>query len=162
MMLIEIVAIALSPVIAVLVSMWIQNRKEKRGQKYWILTTLITNRQTPLTVDNVRALNMIDITFHNSPHVRRLWKELYEMFSNASYSTAAGAEQRMKKNLELIVEIANVLGYKRTISAFDADRTYIPEGLAEQMRKSNELMDELLRVLKASGGIQLDPKPGPN
>jgi hypothetical protein len=158
----EIAAIALSPIIAVLVSICIQNRKEARNHKYWILTTLISNRETPLTIENVRALNMIDITFHKSKNVRKVWKELFDLYNNPSMNSELGGKQRKTKNLELIVEIAKELGYKKTITAFDADRIYIPQGLAEQMEKNNQLIDELLRVLRASGGVQFLPRDQKN
>jgi len=157
----NLVAILLSPVIAVLVTLWWQQRKEKRDLKHWILRTLITNRETPVTPDNVRALNLVELAFHDSDTVRRLWGELFGLFSNST-DTPEFREKSRKKNLELIVEMAKILGYGKVITAFNADRRYFPIGMAEQMNKQNELLDELLRVLKASGGVQFIPKPGAN
>lgn len=158
---VEVAAIALSPVIAVLVSMWLQNRKERNRQRYWILSTLITNRETFLNAENVRALNMIDLTFHDSAKVRNLWKELFSLLQVPDTTPGIG-EQRKKKHLEMVVEMVKVLGYGKSITAFDADRIYIPVGLAGQIQKQNELLDELLKVLKASGGIHFTPKTGEN
>lgn len=159
---VNVVAILLSPVIAVLVTLWYQQRKEKRDLKRWILQTLITNRETPIMPDNVRALNLVELAFHDSEKVRALWGELFQLFEDQTANSSEGAEKRRKKNLELIVEMAKILGYGKVITAFNADRRYFPTGMAEQLNKQNELLDELLRVLKASEGIQFVPKSSEN
>ena len=60
-------AILSSPLIAVSVTVWLQDRKEKRGQKLAILGTLMGTRHAQLTDENVRSLNMIDLVFSTSP-----------------------------------------------------------------------------------------------
>jgi hypothetical protein len=159
---INLAAILFSPVIAVVVTLWWQSRKEKRDLKHWILRTLITNRETPVTTDNVRALNLVELAFHDSNEVRRIWGEFFALLNQKADATPDWNEKSRKKNLELIVEMAKILGYGKVITAFNADRRYFPIGMAEQMNKQNELLDELLRVLKASGGVQFVPKPGAN
>jgi hypothetical protein len=71
-----------------------------------------------------------------------------------------GWGQRRKKNLELITEIAKVLGYRAAITHLDVDRVYYPVGLGEQSQKAQEIAAELLRVLKASGGVQFVESSG--
>ena len=56
-------AILLSPVIAVLITVWLQNRKERRATKLWVFNTLIATRHDPIKDENVRALNMVDVVF---------------------------------------------------------------------------------------------------
>lgn len=151
---VNILAILLSPVIAVLVTVWMQDRKEKRHQKLWIFNTLIATRHAPIVDENVRALNMIDVAYHDSPHVRKLWHEYFDMLNNAGLNNPTGWHQRQSKNLEMITEMAKVVGYGATITHLDIDRVYYPTGLGEQSQTSKEITMELLRVLKASGGIQ--------
>lgn len=158
----EIVAIALSPVIAVLVTLWLQSRKEKRDRKYFVLSTLIANRETYATPENVRALNMVDLVFHDSGKIRTLWGELFAIFNDRSLVPPENTEKQRRKYLELVVEMAKQLGYGKVITAFNTDRRYLPQGMLDQMIKQNELLDEFLRVLKASSGIQFIRKPGSN
>lgn len=54
--------------------------------------------------------------------------------------------------------MAKSLGYAKSISYLDVDRVYYPVGLGEQTQRTNEIADELLRVLKASYGLQVVPK----
>ena len=151
---VNILAILLSPVVAVLVTVFLQRRKEKRDQKLWIFNTLIATRHTPIVDENVRALNMIDVVFHDSARVRDLWHEYFDMLCNEGLNNPTGWGQRQKKNLELITEMAKVVGYGAAITHLDVDRVYYPVGLGEQSQKAQEIGAELLRVLKASGGVQ--------
>lgn len=151
---VNILAILLSPVIAVLVSVHLQNRREKRNQKLWIFNTLIATRHSPIVDENVRALNMIDVAYHDSPRVRELWHEYFDMLGNEGLHNPIGWGQRQKKNLEMITEMAKVVGYRTAITHLDVDRVYYPVGLGEQSQTAQQIGRELLRVLRASGGVQ--------
>jgi hypothetical protein len=160
---ISIAALFLSPVIAVLVSLWIQNRADKRKEQRYILSTLWANRRNlEGVIDSVRALNMIDIAFHGQARIRALWKELYDMYANAGLSNEIGFVQRNQKARELMVAIGKHLGYGKTLTTLDAERSYHPIGLAGLAAKQEDLLNELLRVLKASGGVTFIPKSGDN
>jgi hypothetical protein len=156
----EIVAILLSPVIAVGVTLWYQARKERRDTKRWLFSTLIATRHSPLTDESVRALNMIDVVFSSSQRVRQLWREYYDMLHNEGLNNPAGWAARSRKHLELITEMAKVLGYGKEISHLDVDRVYYPAGLAGAAATQSELYQELLRVLKNTQSLQLPPKSG--
>lgn len=155
---VNILAILLSPVVAVLVTVNLQNRREKRNQKLWIFNTLIGTRHSPIIDENVRALNLIDVVFHDSERVRELWHEYFNMLGNEGLNNLQGWTQRQKKNLEMITEMAKVLGYGKAITHLDVDRVYYPVGLGAQSQKTQEIAEELLRVLKASGGVQFAPQ----
>lgn len=154
---INIVAIVLSPAIAVAISIFVQDRKQKRFERLSVFNTLMATRHEPIADENVRALNMIDVVFDNCKDVRRLWREYYEMLCNNGLDNEQGYQTRQKKNLELIHEIGRSLGYGRAISHLDVDRVYYPKGLGEQSRVAHEIANELLRVLKATEGLAVRP-----
>lgn len=54
----------------------------------------------------------------------------------------------------MITEMAKVVGYESAITHLDVDRVYCPVGLGEQSQTAQEIAKELLRVLKASGGVR--------
>ena len=155
---VNVFAVLLSSVIAVLITFYLQNRREKRQQRLTILGTLIATRHSPVTEEHVRALNMIDVVFHDCSKVRQLWREYFDMVCNRGLDNEVGFAARQKKNLELITEMARTLGYGKAITHLDMDRVYYPIGLGDQSKKSAELLDELLRVLKGSKGIEFIPK----
>ncbi|MFA6562830.1 MAG: DUF6680 family protein [Verrucomicrobiia bacterium] len=158
MTIVNILAILISPVIAVLVTVYLQDRREKRNQKLWIFHTLIGNRHIAIAPESIRALNMIDVVFHDCNQVRKIWHEYLDMLCNEGLNNAVGFSQRQKKNLEMITEMAKVLGYGGVITHLDVDRVYSPVGLGEQSKRSDDITAELLRVLKASGGVQFVPR----
>lgn len=159
MIAINIVAILLSPLIAVLVTLWFQRRKEKRDAKLWILNTLVSTRHSGPTDEKVRAQNMIDIAFRDSLEVRRLWHEYFEMLYNVGLNNPLGWQQRQKKNLEMLTAMAKDVGYGKSISHLDIDRVYYPEGLGKQDARAEAISDELLRVLQGSQGLAVSPRP---
>lgn len=151
---VNVAAIVLSPLIAVLVSVFLQHRREQRNQKLWIFNTLVSTRHQPIVDENVRALNMIDVAYHDEAKVRTLWREYYAMLSNQGLNNQVGWQQRQTKNLEMITEMAKAVGYGNAISYLDVDRVYYPVGLGEASETTHQIGVELLRVLKASGGVQ--------
>lgn len=155
---VNLLAIALSPIVAVVVSMWIQERRERRQHKLHILATLIGGRHDPLTIENVRALNMIDFVFHDRASVRRLWREYLEMLCNEGLNNEVGWEQLSQKRNELITALASALGYGKAISHLDVDRVYIPKGVVNDFAMTRALWEELLRVLKNTDTLAARPR----
>ena len=144
--------------VAVLVTLWFQRRKERRDSKRWVLTTLLATRHAQITDEAVRALNLIDIVFHDSKRLRSLWREYFEMLNNEGLNNPSGWSQRQTKNLEMITAMAHALGYGRAITHIDVTRVYYPVGLGQQTRRNEDISDELLRVLKGSNGLLIAPR----
>jgi len=72
MEIINLFALLFSPLIAVLVSVFLQSKQAKYGEKKVIFSTLIATRHSPINDQTVRALNMIDVVFYKNKNVRRL------------------------------------------------------------------------------------------
>lgn len=145
---VNVIAILVSPLIAVLITVYLQNRKEKHNLKMRIFGTLMATRHSPIRDESVRALNMIDVVFSNKEKVRKLWHEYYDMLNNQGLQNEQGFNLRQKKNLELITEMANEVGYGKEITHLDVDRVYYPQGMGKAQERSEEMATEWLRVLK--------------
>ena len=154
MEIINIIAIALSPLIAVRVSAWLQTQKEKRLMRMNIFMSLMSTRHHIAPTDEtVRSLNMIDVVFCDEEKIKKLWREYFEMLYNPPSSSLWE-----KKKFELITEMAKVVGFEKEITLQDVERVYSPIGINEDWRRAREILDELLRVLKESKGLQVVPK----
>jgi len=158
MAIINICAILLSPVIAVLITIVLQNRRDKKNAKMNIFITLMSTRNRPPSEEITRALNMIDVIISKDKNIRRLWSEYFGMLSNEGLNNPVGYKQREQKNLEMITAIANNLGYKREITSLDVDKVYFPIGLKDQLENVSEIVTELKRVLKETKAISVIPK----
>ncbi len=77
----NLIAIIVIPIAAVLIGQWLQNRSEKRKDKMQIFKTLMTSRiYNSWTQDSVYCLNIIEIVFADDENVCKAWKDLYDKY----------------------------------------------------------------------------------
>lgn len=142
----NLIAIIVIPILAVLIGQWLQTRSEKRKDKMQIFKTLMTARIYGWTVDSVYALNVIDIVFANDKEVRATWKDL-----NDKYHVTNPDETQLKKieqaQYKLLEAISNSLGYKDKITWETIQNPYIPDGLRLQMEAQKQSQQAYLNVL---------------
>lgn len=73
----NLIAIIIAPIVAVLIGQWLQNRSERRKDKLEIFKSLMIARNG-WSPESVRALNIIDIVYADDNNVRLRWKEYYD------------------------------------------------------------------------------------
>ena len=141
-----IIAILVSPIIAVIVTLWYSNRLENRKAKMELFMTLLANRKTyPVPIDFVNSLNTIDVVFHNNEKVITAWKNLYSEYHTEPFQITRAD----RKLLDLLDAMAKNLGYM-DIRQTDFDSFYAPRLFENQRQFQEEVNTELLRVLKGS------------
>jgi len=141
----EVLALAASPLIAVQVSAWLQRDREKRNRKVWVLSTLLATRHSTFADDRLRAINLVEFYFHDDANVRHVFREYMTMLGNEGLNNPQGFAERDRKLYELINEMARSLGFEKTISALDYQRSYVPKFLvqvAEQNKKTQALIEQ--------------------
>lgn len=147
---VNIIAVIISPVIAVLISMYIQDKKEKRMDKMELFKTLLLTKNVnyPLDTQIVKMYNMINIYYYKNTNVRQKWNQIYDLLCEQPLN---GRLVEQKKS-ELLYLICKDLGYK-SITHIDFDRIYFPVGISDKEKLDSEISTELLRVLKNSDAI---------
>ena len=152
---VNVVAIIISPIIAVLITQWLQFTLEKRKDKMNVFKTLMTARVYGWTVDSVNALNVIDVVFVNDNKVRKAWKDLYE-----KYSVVNPDEQHLRKieqaQYKLLEEMAFSLGYKNKITWETIQNPYMPVGMKQQLDMQRQ--SQLAYTSLLTGMNQVLPK----
>lgn len=144
---INIVALIVVPIVAVLIGQYLQDRAQKRKDKMEIFKTLMIARNT-WTVESVRALNIIDIIFVNDKNVRNAWRDLYDKY-RVENPDNAHLEKIRQAQYKLIEEIANSLGYKNKITWETIQNPYIPKGMVEAEQLQREFQNGQLAWAKA-------------
>lgn len=140
---VNIAAIVIGPVVAVVITLWWQERKEKRDAKMKLFVTLMAHRKSdPPPYEWVSALNLIDVVFEDCPRVVELWHSFYDLLQAPARTPAQD-----HKHLELLSEMARILGYDK-IQQVDIDKFYSPPAHREQLAANAESQAELLRVLR--------------
>ena len=149
---INMVAIVLSPIIAVCIGQWLQKKAEKRKDKMDLFKTLMRSRALSWTIDSVNALNVIDIVFADDKKVRGAWKELYNCLC---VSTVGDAEARriLNAKYKLLEEMARSLNYKTKINWETIQNPYLPTGLENQMAMNQDNMQMYNDSLKMMSAI---------
>lgn len=150
----NIIAVILGPLLAVLISLWIQHRKEKRNQMQTVFLTLMAHRKTfPPTGALVESLNLIDVVFSKHPNVVRLWHEYFSLLGQQPINL----DETSRKFLDLLSEIARILGYS-SLKQTDIDMFYTPIAHGDQARLENDIQTEWLRVLRGTQSLNVEQK----
>ena len=148
----NLVAIIIIPIAAVLIAQWLQNRAEKRKDRMQIFKALMTSRIYGWTPESVNALNVIDIVFANDKSVRAAWKDL-----NDKYNVSDPDEQHLKKiqlaQYKLLEAIANSLGYKDKITWETIQNPYMPVGMANQIEAQKNMQQAYFDALNNVNSI---------
>ncbi len=144
------IAIFLGPIFAVMITLWYQNRKEKRQHKFLLFRTLMSRRKDffPISQEWVDALNLIDVVFHDNNKAVELWHAYHVML----YHGKRDYEEADRKYLDLLHTLALDLGYKN-LQQTDIDRFYQPVGLGDQKALSEALQKEQLIYLQNSNKL---------
>ncbi len=151
-----ILAILVSPFLAVYAQSLIEENKEKRNRKIWIFKTLMSTRATPLDVNHVQALNMILLEFSEKnkkeKKVLDSWKVLMDNFGEDTTpptdpSQQAAYEAKMERwgtaNVENLVDLLKVMS--ETLG-YSYDKIQLKKGV--YYPKGHGEIEEELKVLR--------------
>jgi len=150
----NIIAVIIGPVIAVVITLWYHKYKEKQDTKHRIFLTLMAHRKSnPPTFALVEVLNTLDVVFADNPKVVQLWHEYYDLLC----SKTANYQTWEHKYIDLLFEIANVLGYKK-IKQTDIEKFYTPVAHGTQAELNEKTQQEFLRVLQNTAAFVVTKK----
>ena len=133
----NIVALLLIPIVAVIVGQKLQERAKKRDDKMQIFKILMTSRGLGWNQDMVRALNIIEVVFADDDAVIKQWRSYYDKLCIEKPSDT-DLKKIITERDKLIEQIANSLGYKGKITWETIQNPYIPQGMLEAMNKTQE------------------------
>lgn len=77
-----LLAIFTGPIIAIMISRYLDGRREMRARKLDVFRTLMRTRRTPVLPEHVGALNLIEIEFQDNEKVLGAWRELLRHFAS--------------------------------------------------------------------------------
>ena len=142
----NLIAIIIIPIIAVIIGQWLQTRSEKRKDKMHIFKTLMTSRVYGWTQESVYCLNIIDIVFADDREVRNAWKDLYD-----KYCVQNPDESQLKKietaQYKLLESMAVSLGYKDKVTWETIQNPYIPQGMLRQIETQSQSQQAYNKLL---------------
>ena len=143
---ISVIAILISPLIAVQVTRHLDKKEAEKNRQLEIFRVLMGQRGLlPRTDEYVVALNQIDAVFHKVESVRKAYGELYKATSpNSSELSDSG-----KYLIILLQEMAKHLEFDN-LRDLDIDKYYTPQTRADGQNFLGKYYNEFLRVLENS------------
>ena len=128
----NLIAIIVIPIAAVLIGQWLQSRSEKRKDKMQIFKILMTSRIYGWTQDSVHCMNIIDIVFADDKTVCEAWKDL---------------------QYKLLETMAKSLGYKDKVTWETIQNPYVPDGMIRQWQEQAESQQAYNSLLNTMANI---------
>ncbi|UYP68614.1 hypothetical protein OIU14_02445 [Thalassobacter stenotrophicus] len=112
-----ILAVLLSPLLAVQITKFLEKRGEKRARRVKIYRALMATRTQRLSPAHIEALNSIDLEFtdRGDKAVKEAWKALLAHLSDTSYPKDQNTQWALKHVdllVELLFDMGNRLGYQ--------------------------------------------------
>jgi hypothetical protein len=154
---ITIFAIYYGPISALRIQRKLDEDREARNRKSLLFKTLMMYRATPLNLNFVQALNLIDVEFtgkgEKEKAVRDAWKELLDHLSNMR-EAANPAERSIELTAVLLCVMGKCLGY-------DFDKVYVKKAAYYPLfavnveEEQHTLRKQVLELLDGKGTRKL-------
>lgn len=162
-------AVLVGPVLAVLVTRYIDERRAARQRKLDIFKTLMRTRRMPVHFEHVGALNLVEVEFVDEPKVVEAWKNylnnLGEQLPSLEQKERHDAAIKRRDGLltKLIYEISRVLKF-RVEQLEILEGNYVPQGWSDDDWEQRLVRRGLLNVLsnKSPIAIQVHQPTGGN
>jgi Family of unknown function (DUF6680) len=152
-----IAAIYFGPIAALRIQRKLDEEREAKNRKLYIFKTLLTYRATPVNINFVQALNLIDVEFDGNSEkdkaVREAWKELLDHFSNMQ-DTANPAERSLELTAVLLSVMGKCLGYDFD-KVYMKKSAYYPKFAVNVEEEQHALRKQVLELLDGTGTRKL-------
>ena len=145
---INIIAIIVIPIFAVLIGQWLQNRSEKRKDKVRVFSHLMSYRAIGyVDQQSVNILNLIPIVFNDDKNVIEKYN-IYLKSLNIKTEDFPQKQKEIENNkTKMLEEMAKNLGYKN-INWEIIQNPYLPQGLINEINSMNLFKEEQLKVVE--------------
>ena len=157
MEIINIIALIIIPVIAVVIGQKLQVCSQKRNDKMQIFKTLMTSRIFGWTNESVQAMNLIDVVFADDKAVRKQWKICFDKMCVENPTDADLSKIKLERE-KLLEAMAKSLGYKDIITWESIQNPYIPKGMTDLMAQQQAyqnnqsiIMEQMKKMLQTNG-----------
>lgn len=152
--LVNLVAILVGPLVAVVVTRIMDNRSAEKTRHYQVFRDLMRTRAAKISPAHVDALNLVEIEFHNAPKVKEAWQRYMENLA-AQTPAESGAQsnfylRREQLFIKLIQEVANKVGLKSVDITDAMTNNYFPVGWQNEQQEQEQVRRLLIAMLSGA------------
>jgi hypothetical protein len=153
-----VLATAISPLIAVQVTRYLDDRNEERGRKLQVFKTLMATRAYTLSTAHVEALNRIDLEFSSKRPLEKAvldqWLQYLDHLGNQALTGQAWADKRVDLLVDLLFAMAKALGYEFNKTQIK-NGTYSPTAHGRVESEQENLRRLTLELLESKRSIPI-------
>lgn len=145
----NLIALVVIPILAVVIGYMLQDRAEKRKDKMQVFKAVMTFRYGQ-SKESVEALNSIPIVFSRKckdAKVRDCWKRYYEHLCIQNPDDMQ-IKQRNEALYKLLVSMAEVLGYKNTVTWEEIQNPYVPNGMVTAINNNEFIQGGMAMIVQ--------------
>ena len=146
----NLIALILIPILAVVLGYKLQDRAEKRKDKMQVFKAVMTFRYG-WSKESVEALNSIPIVFSGKckdTKVRDCWKKYYEYLCIQKPDDMQ-IKQRNEALYKLLESMADVLGYKKIVTWEEIQNPYVPIGMVNAINNSEFIQGGMAMIVQS-------------
>ena len=151
-------ALIAGPAAAVGIQLWFERRREKRGAKIAVLSTLMAFRRRLTNPESVAALNRVQLVFNEDRGVleshAKLIGHMERERSLPESERQQGWDTREDLLVELIASMAGALKYMFTHTNIK-NMAYFPQGWVNEENDQQEIRSVLLPILKGDNVLRV-------
>ena len=156
MSIVNLIALIVIPILAVIIGQKLQEKAQKRNDKIQIFKILMTSRIYGWTPESVQALNLLEIVFADDKAVCEQWKVYYDKLCVEDPNDMELS--KIKKEKDRLLEImAKSLGYKN-ITLESIQNPYIPKGMTDLITQQQKyqttqsvVLEQMKNMMKTNG-----------
>ena len=158
MQILNLIALVVIPILAVVIGHHIQNRAQKRVDKMRVFTALMNSRLYGWTNESVLSLNMLIFIFADNPCVKKRWEQYFQALCIQNPNQKE-QEHIQKAQNRLLKSMAKSLGYNGKSYMQSIDHLYKPIGMDILQQQQAAYQGGVLDLLNM---IRQSPPPFPN
>lgn len=146
----NLIALIVIPIIAVVLGYKLQDRAEKRKDKMQVFKAVMTFRYG-WSKESVEALNSIPIVFSGKGKdsiVRDCWNKYYEYLC-IQKPDEMQIKQRNDALYKLLVRMADVLGYRNIVTWEEIQNPYVPIGMITAINNNEFIQGGMAMIVQS-------------
>lgn len=156
-----IITTGLGPLIAVQVTRYLDDKKERNGRKLQIFKTLMSTRAYTISLAHAEALNRIDLEFtsknKNEKNVLNVWQEYLDHLGSKSTDGQAWSNRQLELLVELLYAMGKSLGYDFNKTQIK-NGTYSPTAHGRVELEQEKIRQLILEILEGKRDLPIEIK----
>lgn len=150
---VTLLGLFVGPVIAVVITLWSQNRSNVRERQTQTLRMLLNTRHLPADPAYSVAINMVPIEFNRQAGIMAAWSSYIAAvrYRASEENTSAHDQEINTKQTQLIFEISKHLGYRLSETEIQSS-AYASQGFVNREQLSLQAQVAWIRIANALEG----------